>query len=127
MPTPDKSKGDRSRDELLAGEYVLGVLSGDARRKVEERLARDGAFAAIVRRWQDNLLDVEEEITPLPPPIARQIRREMKAMARPARPAASGSRPAGWWWNSLPVWRGLTAISVMTLLMMIAIDTGMME
>ncbi|MFB2607356.1 anti-sigma factor, partial [Rhizobium phaseoli] len=27
MTSPDKSKGDRSRDEVLAGEYVLGVLS----------------------------------------------------------------------------------------------------
>ena len=40
MSTPDQSKGDRSRDEVLAGEYVLGVLAGAERQKVEERLPR---------------------------------------------------------------------------------------
>ncbi len=127
MTTPDKSKGDRSRDELLAGEYVLGVLPGDARRKVEERLARDSAFAAIVRRWQENLLDIESEAQPLSRPAARPSRSEMKAAARPARQAPQARRPGGWWWNSLPLWRGLTALSVMALLMLLAIDTGLME
>ena len=55
MTSSDRSMGDRSRDEVLAGEYVLGVLSSDDRRKVEARMLRDRNFAAIVYRWQENL------------------------------------------------------------------------
>lgn len=126
MTTPDKSKGDRSRDELLAGEYVLGVLSGEACRRVEARLAHDKAFAAIVRRWRDNLIDIESDLPRKASPAARPGRNDMKATARPVK-SAPAPRPVGWWWNSLPLWRGLTALSVMTLLMIVAIDTGLME
>ena len=48
MTSSDRSSGDRSRDEVLAGEYVLGVLSLDDRRKVEARIVLDADFAAMV-------------------------------------------------------------------------------
>ncbi|MEG3050676.1 MAG: hypothetical protein RR792_10930, partial [Thermomonas sp.] len=38
-------------DDLLAGEYVLGVLDADARRTAQRRIDSDHAFAARVARW----------------------------------------------------------------------------
>ena len=61
MTKPDQSEGDRARDEVLAGEYVLGVLSREARERVEARLRHDRAFAAIVARWQENLAPLDDE------------------------------------------------------------------
>ena len=61
MTSPDQSKGGRSRDEVLAGEYVLGVLSYQDRRVVEERMRRDRQFAAIVSRWEANLSAFADE------------------------------------------------------------------
>ena len=38
-------------DDLLAGEYVLGVLDADARAAATRRLEGDPEFAARVARW----------------------------------------------------------------------------
>ena len=38
-------------DDLLAGEYVLGVLDADARREAQRRIGADRDFAARVARW----------------------------------------------------------------------------
>lgn len=71
MTTPDQSENDRSRDQLLAGEYVLGVLPLDQRRRVEDRIVRDAAFAAMVMRWQENLSsDLDAEYGEERPPKA---------------------------------------------------------
>ena len=49
MTTQDPESGDSRRDQVIAGEYVLGVLSADDRRKVEARMVLDRAFAAMVK------------------------------------------------------------------------------
>ena len=38
-------------DDLLAGEFVLGVLDADARREAQRRIGADRDFAARVARW----------------------------------------------------------------------------
>ena len=43
-PLPD----DRVPDDVLAGEYVLGVLDAQAHADVEHRVAVDLAFARLV-------------------------------------------------------------------------------
>lgn len=64
MSKTEGGTGNGISDEVLAGEYVLGALAPESARKVEARLATDGHFARIVRRWQDNLAETafnEEE------------------------------------------------------------------
>ncbi len=68
MSSPDQSKGGRSRDEVLAGEYVLGVLSLADRQKVEARMRDDRPFAAIVTRWEQNLSSFNDEYEAVLPP-----------------------------------------------------------
>lgn len=60
MTTPVGGTGSGAYDEVLAGEYVLGALPPETARQVEARLKTDRQFAAIVRRWQDNLSDPDE-------------------------------------------------------------------
>lgn len=55
MTLPDREKRSGLKDEVLAGEYVLGALSADATAQLAKRVKTDRQFAAIVRRWQDNL------------------------------------------------------------------------
>lgn len=110
MTTPDQSKGDRSRDEVLAGEYVLGVLGADARLKVEARIRRDRQFAAIVHRWEENLSEFSDEYgVELPPPEAFSAI-ESRLFGEVPRGNRSG---LGSLWNSLAVWRLLTLASVL--------------
>lgn len=110
MTTPDQSKGDRSRDEVLAGEYVLGVLGADARLKVEARIRRDRQFAAIVHRWEENLSEFSDEYgVELPPPEAFSAI-ESRLFGEVPRGNRSGLDSL---WNSLAVWRVLTLASVL--------------
>jgi anti-sigma-K factor RskA len=104
MTKPDQSEGDRARDEVLAGEYVLGMLSVDARERVEARLRSDRAFAAIVARWQENLATLEDEeqgllSSPLVLPVmAGHLRQRPMAQDRLLLHV----------WRSANLWRGLT-------------------
>lgn len=105
MTTPDQSKGDRSRDEVIAGEYVLGVLAADERAKVEERLRHDRPFAAMVRRWERNLSSIDEG-------YGAERRRSPIVLPRFDGPAGlsedlSFSGFAASLWSSLNLWRSL--------------------
>ncbi|MBO3758841.1 anti-sigma factor [Ciceribacter sp. L1K22] len=103
MTGPDQSKGDRSRDEVLAGEYVLGALDTDARREVEERMRRDRQFAAIVWRWEENLSQFSETYAEEPVPAQTFAQIEARLFG-PAVVASVWTRV----WQSLPFWRGLS-------------------
>lgn len=51
----------------LAGEYVLGTLSGARRRDVEARLPHDAALRAAVGRWEERLLPLTDLVAPVEP------------------------------------------------------------
>ena len=59
MTVPDRDKQSGLRDEVLAGEYVLGALSPESMAELAKRVKRDRQFAAMVRRWRDNLAETE--------------------------------------------------------------------
>ncbi|MCQ1837150.1 anti-sigma factor [Neorhizobium galegae] len=111
MTSGEQSQGRRPQDEILAGEYVLGVLSLEARRAVEQRIANDRAFARLVERWQADLAafnDDYEDVMPRPAIFGRIETR----LFGPARAA-----PSSWGlWNSALFWRRLsfatTAVAV---------------
>jgi anti-sigma-K factor RskA len=92
-------------DNALAGEYVLGVLPLAERRKVEERLLRDSAFAALVASWQADLSTLDDAYQPETPPKGVKARID-------ARLFAEAAKPAGGLWGSLVFWRGLAIASV---------------
>ena len=58
---------DPDRD-LLAGEYVLGALEGEARRAAERRIEQDPDFARAVADWQTRLLPLAAMAAPVAPP-----------------------------------------------------------
>lgn len=122
MTTPEQSEGDRSRDELLAGEYVLGVLSLADRERVAARIARDRAFAAIVARWQDNLASFNDDYDEVRPPPGVYSKIETRLF--PHKTFAQELVATGRWWNSLPLWRGVALGSLAVLITYVALDTG---
>ncbi len=101
---------DRSRDEIISGEYVLGILSEEDRRRVEARIASDPKFARQVRRWQTNLADFNDdyrEAKPAPD-LYNKIEARLFGVDQPRAP--SGMLQAVW--GSVFLWRGLTAAAV---------------
>lgn len=55
-------------DDLLAAEYVLGVLPLQDRTQVTARLASDPVFAARVAAWERHLSALNDGFHPAPPP-----------------------------------------------------------
>lgn len=121
MTSPDKSKGDRSRDEVLAGEYVLGVLSLQDRKIVEERMRRDRQFAAIVSRWEVNLSGFNDEYGTAAP--SRETFKQIEA--RLFADAETMPRFSHGIWNSAVFWRSLTFASLAVTLGVIAFASGL--
>jgi len=87
-------------DDLLAAEYVLGVLAAPDRGAAARRIERDHAFAASVAGWEARLAPWTDEIAPVVPPAAVWDR---IAGSLPAQKA-----PASSVWENLAFWRGLT-------------------
>ncbi|MFK0275696.1 anti-sigma factor domain-containing protein [Ensifer sp. NPDC090286] len=123
MTTPTPEGRDFRRDEVIAGEYVLGVLSADDRRKVEARLASDRNFAAMVDRWQSNLSSFDEAYDPVVPPprTFAAIERQLFDTLRPEPVRSRGL------WHSLALWRGLALASLAALMVMGASMAGLFE
>lgn len=97
----------------LAGEYVLGTLPAARRREVQARLKHDPQLQAAVLAWEERLLPLTGLVEPVAPSprLWARIERSLDALATPApqpvrRPAP---RRLGWRWDSLALWRGLTA------------------
>ncbi|WLR92859.1 anti-sigma factor [Shinella zoogloeoides] len=113
MTASDKEMRDPRRDEVIAGEYVLGVLSAEDRRKVEARLAKDRQFAAMVNRWEENLSTFNDDYEALQPPPRAFSAIEQRILG-PASPpdAAFAGNVAGGFWNSLALWRALAFASL---------------
>lgn len=107
MTSPERSSGGRSYDEVIAGEYVLGVLSSGDRQKVEARMVLDRGFAAIVQRWQENLVSFDEDYHPETAPdwIFRRIEQRLHG-------TSDIREPLGFW-QSLALWRGIAAFSLL--------------
>jgi anti-sigma-K factor RskA len=102
-PTADPGDGD-----VIAAEYVLGVLGAAERREVERRLAQEPALASEVAFWETRLAPMADAAAPAMPPSGAWSRIE-SAIAADAAAIAVPARPSPW--QSLALWRGLTAAS----------------
>jgi anti-sigma-K factor RskA len=96
----DTSDHSLPEDELIAAEYALGILAGDARAAAERRAASDRVFAAMVAAWEQRLSPWAAEIDEAPPPPHLW---DAIAAALPAQPASRAGL-----WQSLAFWRGST-------------------
>jgi anti-sigma-K factor RskA len=99
-------RGRREQDEILAGEYVLGVLSLDARRRVESRMRSDQAFARLIDRWQSNLQSFNEDYQEDQPPQA-----VFDAIERRLFGQTQGQAGRANMWNSIGFWRGFSFVA----------------
>jgi len=96
--------GEPPDDDLLAAEYVLGVLPPAERLRLEARLRNEPAFALKVAGWIESLHPLTEEVAPVAPPKALRKRIERRAFAE------EGVVEGGFW-SSLGLWRGLTGLT----------------
>lgn len=95
---------DPPNDDVLAGEYVLGVLDAEARRAFAARLARDPALAREVAAWQQRLAPLLDQIEPVVPPLGLWHRIRTHVGLSQA-PSAAAPLPV---WERLNFWRGVS-------------------
>jgi anti-sigma-K factor RskA len=127
MTTENAKSGDSRLDQVIAGEYVLGVLSDEDRQKVEARMTLDRNFAAMVDHWRSNMLTVD----PTPRPTRKAPRRAspfaepMAARPRALREHAPVLNPAIW--QSVAFWRGASGILALAVVAMGLSQSGLLS
>jgi anti-sigma-K factor RskA len=114
-PTDHDNAAPERDDSLLAAEYVIGVLSAEDRKAVEQRMRTDTAFAAQVEAWEVHFSPLADAYNDeSPPPAVRQALDRRLFGKDGSRIGASGL------WDSLALWRGLAVAALVGLAIAIA-------
>jgi anti-sigma-K factor RskA len=98
-------------EDMLAVEYVLGVLEGDALAKASGRLARDRDFAERVADWETRLATLADDLAPVEPRAATKAALMTDLFPSSGKPTL---------WKRLWIWQ---AVSALSLAMFVAIIT----
>ncbi len=105
MSSVDKEMMPEDGDDLLAAEYVLGVLEAPARRAAEARIADDRAFARKVDTWVSQLSPLDDEYATVTPPASLKAALDKQLFT-------SSQAKAPGLFQSLAFWRGLSLASL---------------
>ncbi|WP_157929545.1 anti-sigma factor [Phyllobacterium zundukense] len=88
-------------DDLVAAEYVLGVLPEPQRREVARRIETDKSFARLVARWQEHFDPLNDQFAPATAP------HYLKGAIDHRLFGTETSLPSIPLWSSVNFWRGL--------------------
>lgn len=116
MTPTDHHEPELGGDEALAAEYVLGVLPASERRDVARRIEADIMFARLVDDWEARLSPLGAFYTPVDAPASVKQALDRRIFTGTAQPT---SRAGASWWNSLGLWRGLAAASIVALALVV--------
>lgn len=94
-------------DDLMAGEYVLRLLSPDIERAMDRRVIDDPVFAARVRDWEARLAPMADELEDISP--AAKTRRALLATL-----GGTPESPTRRWW--LGTGLGLATVAALVVL-----------
>ena len=102
-------------DDVLAGEYVLGVLDAGERQRLDARVMSDAGFAQRVAAWEERLAPLLEQVATVEPPahVWPRIRTRLGWAA-----VGDGRKTV---WDSIGFWRAATGLAVAASVMAIAI------
>ena len=109
----DPTTENNGNGDLMAGEYVLGVLNAERHAEAQARIARDRAFAAQVAAWEDRLTPLTEDVAPVAVPS--HVWRRIEVALFGPEPQKRGL------WDSLPFWRWLGAGASATAAALVAV------
>lgn len=103
MTDVNEQDGGERDDDVVAAEYVLGVLPGAERAEVARRVEEDRAFAMRVAAWEERLSGMNEAFGEERPPsnVLDKIEDRLFALDPVYKKANAGL------WTSLFFWRGL--------------------
>lgn len=96
--------------DILAGEYVLGVLDADQRADLERRIAADPGFARLVTQWENRLAPLLASLgsEAVPAHLWPRIRTSL------GWPSVAAGTPRAW--QRTGFWQGMTALAAVVAL-----------
>ncbi|MEQ1939621.1 anti-sigma factor [Mesorhizobium sp. CN5-321] len=121
MSPTEHDHPERDGDDLLAAEYVMGVLPGEERQEVARRIEADAAFARLVDAWEVRLAPLGEAYPEAAAPDGVKAAIDRRLFASSAASAADAARGRAGLWSSLAFWRGLAAVAVAALAIAIVV------
>jgi len=121
MSVPADAMGDLGGpepppDDLVAAEYVLGVLDPASRHAAEARVAADAGFAGLVSGWQRRLAPLSLEPRPIDVPSRVWTRIQERLGWSSGKPMESGMG------RSLTFWRLTAGVAATVALALLALD-----
>lgn len=118
MTLAEDTGAERGGDDMIAAEYVLGVLPADERQIVARRLDAEPTFARLVDGWEVHFAPLAAAYAEVEPPATVKAAVDRRLFASTTTAPEQGS--AGLW-SSLAFWRGLAAVAVAALAIYIAL------
>ena len=115
-PADDRDMEQNGGENMLAAEYVLGVLPDAERRQAAARIDSDPAFAREVDAWEVRLSGMAEAFEPVEPPADLKSALDRKLFAS----GATATQRVGFW-NSLAFWRTTAAAALVAMVVALAI------
>lgn len=118
MTSVDDTGPEPDGDDIVAAEYVLGVLPADERAAAARRIDSDAAFARIVDKWEVHFAALAAAYLPVEAPtgVKPAVDRRLFAGGTAAPPA-----PGEGLLSSLRFWRGLAAAALAVLALYIVV------
>ena len=122
MTSVDNTGPEPEGDDIVAAEYVLGVLPADERVAATRRIDIDAAFGRIVDKWEVYLAPLAVAYQPVEAPAGVKPAVDRRLFAGGAAAAHPAPREAGGGLlSSLGFWRGLAAAALAVLALYIAV------
>ena len=90
----------------LASEYVLGTLTGGARRRFEDYLKRDAALRVEVAQWETHLVPLAERLAPVAPHA--RVWKKIDARINGLNADRSAVMKKAGVWESVTFWRNFS-------------------
>jgi len=100
-------------DSVRVAEYALGLLTPDEHTAMGTRLRTDRLLRTKLGFWRSRLAGLDTQFAETPAPAGVWPRLERRLFADTAR---------GGWWNSLALWRGLSAAAAAVAVIAIGVN-----
>ncbi|MCC5979224.1 MAG: anti-sigma factor [Salinarimonas sp.] len=114
MTAQDQNGPERDGDDMLAAEYVLGVLPASERQEVARRIESDAAFARLVEAWEATLTPLADSYEEVSPPVDLKQKIDTRLFGDAGAKAGSATTRL---LDRLWLWRGLAAASLAVAIM----------
>jgi len=103
----------KETDELLAQQYVLGMLNAKEKALFEKQLQLSPHLQKNVNIWQSRLINITDQLEeiPAPQPLSARIERSLDSLEiQSQKTVKNHNKSAINFWSQLSVWRGLAAL-----------------